>query len=74
MIEAILGVLGGAFLGVYMLSCVMYLSQLIIDIKRFKPSNLIEYAIILVMLIGAIVPILNFVCVVKILKDKSYEG
>ena len=73
MIEATLGVLVGAFLGTYMLSCIMYMTQLIIDIRRFKPSKFREYAIILLISIGAIVPILNFVCVIKILKDKSYE-
>ena len=73
MIEATLGVLGGAFLAVYMLSCVMYLTQLIIEIRRFKPRYFREHVIILLISIGAIVPILNFVCVVKILKDKRYE-
>ena len=73
MIEATLGVLGGAFLATYMLSCIMYLTQLIIEIKRFKPSKFREYAIILLISIGAIVPIYNSFCVIRILKDKSYE-
>ena len=73
MIEATLGVLGGAFLATYLLSTAMYLTQLIIEVSHFKPRYFREYAIILLISIGAIVPILNFVCVVKILKDKSYE-
>jgi len=74
MIRVILELLGGAFLTTYLLSTAIYLTQLVTEIRRFKPSKFREYVIILLISIGAIVPILNFVCVVKILKDKSYEG
>ena len=65
MIETFLGVLGGAFLGVYILSIVIYLKELLGDIRRFKPRYFFEYVIILVMVIGSLIPILNTIVAIK---------
>ena len=70
MIEAILKI---SIIATYMLSFVIYISQLIIEIKRFKPRYFREYVIILAIFIGSIVPILNSLCAIKIIKDKRYE-
>ena len=65
MIETFLGVLGGAFLGVYILSIVIYLKELLGDIRRFKPRYFFEYVIILVMVIGSLIPILNSIAAIR---------
>ena len=65
MTEAFLGVLGGAFLGIYILSIVIYLKELLSDIRRFKPRYFFEYVIILVMTIGSLIPILNSIAAIR---------
>ena len=65
MIEAFLGILGGAFLGIYILSIVIYLKELLGDIRRFKPRYFFEYVIILVMTIGSLIPILNSIAAIR---------
>ena len=71
MIETFLGVLGGAFLGVYILSIVIYLKELLGDIRRFKPRYFFEYVIILVMVIGSLIPILNSIAAIRSMSFNS---
>ena len=73
MIESILGFTIGAYIGIYIISFLIYANELIIDFRRFKPSYFFEYVIVLLVALGSIVPILNSIYAYKILKYKRYE-
>ena len=71
MIEPILGVTIGAYVGLYLISFAIYVNELVIDFKRFQPTKFFEYAIISLLVIGSIVPILNSICAYKIINHKA---
>ena len=73
MIESILGVTIGAYVGIYLISFAIYVNEFLIDIKRFKATKFFEYVIVLLVAIGSIVPILNSLYAYKILNYKRYE-
>ena len=66
MIEQILALMGGMCIGIYITSFAIYIKELVSDFKLFKPTRFFEYAIILLMVIGSIVPILNSICAYRI--------
>ena len=71
MIEPILGVTIGAYVGIYLISFVIYVNELVVDIKRFKATKFFEYVIVLLAVIGSIVPILNSIYAYKIIKHNK---
>ncbi len=73
MIESILGVTIGAYVGLYLISFAIYINEFLIDIKRFKATKFFEYVIVSFVLIGSIVPILNSFYAYKIMKYKGNE-
>lgn len=73
MIEPILGVTIGAYVGIYLMSFAVYVNELVIDLKRFKATRFFEYMIISFLVIGSIVPILNSIYAYKIIKYNSDE-
>ena len=73
MIEPILGVLCGAYIGIYLMSFAVYVNELVIDLKRFKATRFFEYVIVSFIVIGSIVPILNSIYAYKIIKYNSDE-
>ena len=73
MIESILGVTIGAYIGIYIISFFIYVNEFIIDLRRFKATKFIEYVIVSLVLIGSIVPILNSIYAYKILNYKGHE-
>jgi len=73
MIESILGVTIGAYIGIYIISFFIYVNEFIIDFRRFKVTNFLEYVIVSLVLIGSIVPILNSIYAYKILNYKGHE-
>ena len=73
MIEPILGVTIGAYIGIYIISFFIYANEFIIDLRRFKATKFIEYVIISLVAFGSIVPILNSFYAYKILNYKRYE-
>ena len=70
MIESILGVTIGAYVGIYLISFAIYVNEFLIDIKRFRATKFFEYVIVLLVAIGSIVPILNSLYAYKILNYK----
>ena len=73
MIEPILGVTIGAYVGIYLMSFAVYVNELVIDLKRFRATRFFEYVIISFLVIGSIVPILNSIYAYKIIKYNSDE-
>ena len=73
MIESILGVTIGAYIGIYIISFFIYVNEFIIDFRRFKVTNFLEYVIVSLVTLGSIVPILNSLYAYKILNYKRYE-
>lgn len=73
MIESILGFTIGAYIGIYIISFLIYANEFIIDFRRFKPRYFFEYVIVSLVLLGSIVPILNSIYAYKILKHKRHE-
>ena len=73
MIEPILGVTIGAYIGIYVISFFVYANEFIIDYRRFKATKFFEYVIVSLVALGSIVPILNSIYAYKILKYKRYE-
>lgn len=71
MIEPILGVTIGAYVGLYLISFAIYVNELAIDLKRFRATRFFEYVIISLLVIGSIVPILNSICAYKIINHKA---
>jgi len=70
MIEPILGVTIGAYVGIYIISFFIYANEFLIDIKRFKATKIFEHAIVSLVALGSIVPILNSFYAYKIMKYK----
>ena len=73
MIESILGVTIGAYIGIYIISFFIYVNELVIDLRRFKPRSFLEYVIVSLITLGSIVPILNSLYAYKILNYKRHE-
>ena len=73
MIEQIIGVTIGAYVGLYITSFLIYANELVIDLRRFKPRSFLEYVIVSLVTLGSIVPILNSLYAYKILNYKRYE-
>ena len=73
MIEQIIGVTIGAYVGLYITSFLIYANELVIDLRRFKPRSFLEYVIVSLITLGSIVPILNSLYAYKILNYKRYE-
>jgi len=73
MIEPILGVTIGAYVGLYIISFFIYVNELVIDLRRFKPRSFLEYVIVSLITLGSIVPILNSLYAYKILNYKRHE-
>jgi len=71
MIEPILGVTIGAYIGIYIISFFIYANELVIDLRRFKPRYFFEYVIVSLLVIGSLVPILNSLCAYRATKHKS---
>ncbi len=71
MIEPILGVTIGAYVGLYLISFAIYVNELVIDLRRFKATRFFEYVIISFLVIGSIVPILNSIYAYKIINHKA---
>ena len=70
MIEPILGVTIGAYVGLYIISFFVYANELVIDLRRFKPRSFLEHAIVSLVAFGSIVPILNSFYAYKIMQYK----
>lgn len=73
MIESILGFTIGAYIGIYIISFLIYANEFIIDFRLFKATKFFEYVIVSLVALGSIVPILNSIFAYKILKYKRRE-
>jgi hypothetical protein len=71
MIEPILGVTIGAYIGIYIISFFIYVNEFIIDFRSFKATSFFEYVIASLILLGSIVPILNSIYAYKIINYES---